>query len=67
MNLDLVTKLTKPVGSLAAGGQSVSAGEFSGKALTRAACPECLPFKISKMEQAAPGHGNRSQELGMGI
>ena len=62
MNLDLVNKLTKPDGSLAAGGQSVSAGEFSGKTLIRAACPEGLPFKITKMELAAPGRGNGSRE-----
>ena len=62
MNLDLVNKLTKPFGSLAACGQSFSVGGFSGKSFIRAACPKGLPFKITKRDLAAPGGGNGSRE-----
>ena len=64
MNLDLVNKLTKPVGSLAAGGQSFSVGGFSGKSLIRAACPKGLPFKITKMELAAPNGWTQYSRVG---
>ena len=63
MNLDLVNKLTKPDRSLAAGGQSVSVGEFSGKTLIRAACLRVFPSRLPKWnwrpQGVAMGAGNR--------